>query len=272
VRKRNPYFGVTGIMGVMQAHAVVQAFGKAWGGATPTHDLMLGALVSSKTLSGRGNKYPLRYPELSAIRACFIRAPGVINLVHYATGGATGSALCTDMENAMAYGGIACDGIQINAVWPDHGAVRALRQFSPEGRARRIVLQIGPGALEEMLYNPEAIAKRVARDYTRSVTDVLVDVSGGRGIAVDEANRAKLNSLLRDLVIMGDWTVGMAGGLDGEALRHPETRAAWRQHLLAGGSIDAEGRLRDGAKGGGNLDKARVLGYLQAAADLVTGQ
>ena len=53
----------------------------------------------------------------------------------------------------------------------------------------------------------------------------------------------------------------IAGGLCAEAV--PDVA-----HLIrSGSSIDAEGRLRDDAPDGGNLDLERVRAYLQAAAE-----
>jgi hypothetical protein len=39
--------------------------------------------------------------------------------------------------------------------------------------------------------------------------------------------------------------------------------------MRRGCSIDAEGKIRDDADGGGNLDPARMLAYLAAAGEVV---
>ena len=121
-----------------------------------------------------------------------------------------------------------------------------------------------------MGYHSRAIAERVRDDYGDSVTDVLVDVSGGRGVMVRDDRIEQVKNLLRDLRDHGDWTIGMAGGLDAAALSDAETMGAWRQLLRAGCSIDAEGRLRDDAAGGGNIDLAKMCAYLRAAVALAS--
>lgn len=305
--KRRPTIGATGVMSADDTRAIIKTYGEAWrplleatGRFEPTHDIMIGALAGLKTLRGNTNKYPLRYPKREDIAACFPAcsscdgrgikvftpansaladdtriacpecSPGPrfrrVNLVHYATGGVTDPyELADDLDIAMQWGGPRCDGLQVNASWPSALALGVFRQRHPDAR---LVLQLGPGALSLMQYRPRAIAERVRDDYGDVVTDVLVDVSGGRGLAVNADQREALSNLLQDLAAHGTWTIGMAGGLCAEALSDPETMPGWRKLLLSGCSIDAEGRLRDDAEGGGNLVLDKVSAYLRAAIAL----
>jgi len=302
----HPYIGITGFVSAAEVKVAITSYRDACATTRrdPTHDLMVGVLASSKTLDGEANKYPLRYPKRERIFDVFpacstcdghgiqvftpmnsstaddvrVACPECsgegprfkrVNLVHYATGGVgsepyeigSDMRLAEALTRAMAYGGPRCDGLQINCAWPDPRGIKLFRAGYPYAR---LVLQLGPGALGTMQYRPRAIAERVRDDYGDLVTDVLVDVSGGRGVQIEGfVERAGL--IVEDLRRHGEWRVGIAGGLCAETL------APWGSALRSGRSIDAEGRLRDDADGGGNLDLVKVGTYLRAAVQLAGG-
>ena len=96
---------------------------------------------------------------------------------------------------------------------------------------------------------------------TSSVTDILIDASGGQGKAIDTRLAYDVVSLLQ-AAFRDMFCVGVAGGLSGESL--PGEIGAL---LRRGVSCDAEGRLRDDTEGGGALVYSRVAEYIARAVN-----
>jgi hypothetical protein len=228
--------------------------------------LMCGVLASSKTLCGHTNKYPQRYPKAEDIAAIFSDDPRCLNLVHVATD-STPSEVdgrlippFIDMLRGQRAGGPLYHGVQINCLRPPIKR-SDLVSFVDAFPKARVVLQIGPRWLAAKLNKPFLSG---TGGVSSLASDILLDVSGGRGTALDAAKAAGMvRALRRELVHWGlNCRIGIAGGLCAEAL--PTIAPLVREHGL---SIDAEGRLRDGDEGGVlNLDKARA--YLRAAGEV----
>lgn len=246
------YIGVTGFVRREEVLATIEHFERV---APPDRVLMVGVLASDTTLDGRPNKYPRRYPKRQDIAGIFVDHPRVVNLLHFYQ-----PDNYTPIVNLHDYGGDDCDGFQFNGVWPtpkDLKAIHYLRHYDGLGEPR-VVLQARPanGAYPV----PDAGA------YSRLISDVLFDVSAGRGVAISPGDIGAFD--LYQARFRSQWGVGglltprlgIAGGLSAEPL------CALPPQLLQGISFDAEGRLRDDADGGGNLDLDQVYAYLDAAA------
>lgn len=260
-----PYIGITGFMTAAEVSAVVAALPDA-----PPRLLMCGVLLSNALLSGRPSGAPSRCPAPDAIAGIFAADPRCLNLVHYrppAGAGSDGSGLpgvglADALARASAVGGPHCHGVQINATrgapWPDAAALAAYRERC---QPRRIVLQAGREAMASVGGSPQALAQRCAR-YAGIVTDVLVDASEGLGRPLDAAPTA----LYLDAIASAAPDLGLAaaGGL------HAGNLADLLEPLLpdwaARISIDAEGRLRDGAD---RLDIGAAIAYMSAAFGLL---
>lgn len=245
-----PYIGVTGIMSERQAAATIEVWRETWRERgtrdEPTHALMLGVLMSEKTLHGIENKYPLRYPKREHVRgiinACV--AENVIPAVHYA-----GDKSLDNLSKLQELAGPCCEAIQFNGVWPHPGRI-------PTPPWPRIVMQARP--------EDSASLAVMAGSYRELVTDIVLDGSGGKGIPMrpDELAWDALRVFAHRSLYRG--FVGVAGGLDGSFIRG---HSAVGKLLRAGLSIDAETRLRDDDEGGGNLDLDKVQRYLAAAIE-----
>ena len=240
-----------------EVDAAIAAFPAACG-----RDLMVGVLASQKTLYGAGNSKPRRYPMPDKIAGIFPSDPfrklPVVNLVHYAGG------VATDLLDLDRVAGDRCHGFQFNGEWPAPAALKRLIEARASRDATtRLVLQLGPA----ILANNDLIANaaRALRAYQGLATDVLLDASGGAGKGMDlfHAGWAAQEIGGRNGYA---FKFGLAGGLDADSITE-----AVAMHLAEGFSCDAEGRLRDEAPGGGNLDLGKVAAYIAAAGRAVSG-
>lgn len=245
--RHTPYIGVSGFMSADEVHAALDAF-PACGRL-----LMVGVLVSSKTLGGERNKYPRRYPRIEDVAGIFPDDPRALRLVHYSADLPPDREVLTRLYEVA---GPRCDGFQFNVEWPYRDDLLALHERAErDGRRLRVVLQARPGNVPAQGY------------FYDVVTDLLFDGSGGRGVPLD---RAFVDEGLRrarhqwHAPKLGPVGLGVAGGLSAQTI------AGVADLLRAGVSCDAEGALRDAADGGGNIDLDKVRSYLGAAADALT--
>ena len=270
--RRRPYIGVTGFTHHDEVTEAVTLWRQAWGGGEPTHDLMIGVLASTKTLRGSSSKCPRRYPQIGDIPHIFTSAGGVLNLVHYAGDRPPESEELFRLHEAV---GRQCHGFQFDWTWPER--IDLVNLFGHVGR-RRAVLQIGPRDVAALAEHDRASIERLGRRLRPYVdgafpgnngetlaTDLLLDI--GRGIVIDEARAEAIVRRVAEAQLGDDMCLGVAGGLCAETLT-PGIGVL----LRAGCSIDAEGRLRDDADGGGELDLVKVGDYLRAAVALLTPQ
>ena len=248
------YIGVTGFMTPQEVRAGLQYFtGSSW------RKLMVGVLASSKTLTGRQDKWPGRYPAIDRIGEIFQSHPAVLNLIHYHTDLPT--TLSSQLVCLTEVAGERLHGFQLNIAWPE---VQELYAFHAATDWKyRIVLQIGGGAMAKAEHSPEKLADMIARycHPLRIIDDVLIDPSGGHGQPFD-AEKARV--YLREIVRRGhDINVGVAGGLG------PDTTHLFKPLLreFPRLNIDAEGKLR--VPGYDDLDVVKMTGYLNRSLELM---
>lgn len=242
----SPYIGVTGFTARSEIEAALAALP-----AETSYRLMAGVLVSSKTLAGERNRWAHRYPPVSSISRIFSPNERSLNLIHYSTD--SRDTLTDQIATLIELGGPNLDGFQFNISWPLPAAIEPTA-------GRRVVLQLGRTALEQMDCNPLRTALRL-EDYRSIITDVLIDKSGGRGESVCLHDALEYVQAIRD---RHPWLgVGVAGGLSGSAAE------ALRALLEAEPpiSIDAEGKLRTPDD---RLDLSAVAAYVRLAGRLCT--
>jgi len=237
------YVGVSGFMLQDEVREALAAFPDCG------RSLMVGVLVSAKTLGGERNKYPRRYPLVEDIAGIFVDDPRCLNLIHYSSDVAPDGGT---LLRLLDLGGPHCHGFQFNGAWPRIWHLdRLFAATEPADRHLHIVLQARREA-DGFSLPPED-------EYCDSATDVLLDASGGRGLPLDVA--AAREGLLELL----DWDglgYGVAGGLCAETVGALAPLMAEYPGL----SIDAEGRLRTAED---DLDMAKVRAYLRASADVI---
>lgn len=245
-----PYIGVTGFMSQEEV---------LWAtGAIPPNakrKLMVGILMSSKTIRGVQNKWPRRYPlPKDAGNIFFAPTPWELNLVHFATDDV--SNLYIDLDKAIELAGPWCRGFQLNLAWPNP---KDLELFLSHRKSPLFaVLQIGSRALQEAGRDPKEVAKKLA-DYRESADHILLDGSGGKGIPLNfHDTRAYLSEIRNREPSFG---LGIAGGLDKDNLS-PIAKLLEKFPDL---SWDAEGKLRNYA---GDMDRPNAIDYIEASFKL----
>ncbi|HBI33792.1 MAG TPA: hypothetical protein DEA43_03200 [Candidatus Moranbacteria bacterium] len=241
-----PYIGVTGFMSRAEVDAVLTAIP-----AGAERLLMIGVLVSSKTMQGIPNKWPKRYPSADQIAEIFPNHPLALNLVHFNT--KDPNELFDQMMTVTQLCGENFHGFQLNIKWPNPYTLEKYKKEHPE---KIIVLQCGESALEEVSCDPIVLAS-VADNYKGTCEYLLVDPSGGLGKPLNPYKGMEyLHQLNLRISGMG---FGIAGGLSPttlEDLMGPIAKAF--QYT----SIDAEGRLRDSND---NLDVAVAKDFVSKA-------
>lgn len=244
----SPYIGVTGFMKKSEVVAALEALDGL--PCTSKRKLMVGVLVSSKTLTGRPNKCPNRYPAISDIAKLFPPDRRTANLIHYATDDR--HTLAEQLKELVRLGGKYLDGFQFNVRWPDPSTIASLPS------TMRIVLELGGGALKEADNDPATVAKRLDV-YKGVITDVLVDASGGRGIPIDvETAEAYIRAIGSRHPQIG---IGVAGGLSSKTCGQLQQLADTFPAI----SLDAEGRLRTEED---HLDVEEMKAYISVADGL----
>ncbi len=255
-----PYVGITGPVTVSETRDICREFSEAGYSMTSPHIPMLGFLVSYTTLNGKATKNR-RYPPINTLPD-LLRATDnrVLTMIHYNTPGvdSLSQQVARLFDGIYDYG--LCRSIQLNIVWPDIEQVRQIKEQHPE---MKIVFQASEKAMGGK--TSRQIANGI-KAYGDSISYVLIDPSGGKGLPFDLLSSVAVYSELKEQC--PDLTIGFAGGLSGENVAQ-KVKDIFQQFGQSDFCIDAEGGLRDkitSAYGDDllNLDKARS--YLRAAS------
>lgn len=257
------YVGITGPVNIQETKDICREFSEADYFMDSPHTPMLGFLVSYKTLNGQPTQNR-RYPPINTLPD-LLRATDkrVLTMVHY------NSKEIDTLSNQVAqifdgvYDQNLCRAIQLNIVWPDIGQVTRIKEQHPD---MQIVFQASHKAMDGK--TPNQIANGV-RDYGDSISYVLIDPSGGRGMPFDLESSVAIYSELRNQC--PDLIIGFAGGFTGENVA-PRLRDILRQIEAGDFCIDAEGGLRDKvtpAYGDDLLNLEKVRSYLQSASSVL---
>lgn len=245
MHRPTPYIGVTGFMNADEVQTALSAMEGS------KRKLMVGVLASAKTMRGEPNKWPNRFPFVERIANIFCEDPNALNLIHFATDDR--NTIDAQLVRMIELGGKHLDGFQLNMVWPDSNLLR--RTFV--NHHLRVVLQIGTNAYKQMDANPLTLAKHLD-EYRELVTDILFDLSGGLGTALNaEAGLPVLRAVRERHPELG---LGIAGGLSAETMHLIDVVAQEFPDV----NIDAEGKIRDNADAPLNL--TMTTAYIQAAA------
>lgn len=224
-KKTGPYVGVTGFMLLAEVNEALAMVPHGL-----TRRLMIGVLMSSKTLAGQQNKWPGRYPKKEAVADIFVDDPRALNLVHYNTDHS--ETLFTQLVEITELTGPYLDGFQLNIAWPPISQIKDYWEAYPD---KFFLLQIGSKAMTQV-ESMERFAELVGA-YLPMIDAILIDPSGGKGEPLDAAKGAEYLRAVREYPTLG---IGIAGGLGPETLHLLDTLVREFPEL----SIDAESRLR----------------------------
>ncbi len=232
-----PYIGVTGFCDTEEVKvAEVAAFGfDSHPHPLKDYQLMIGILVSHKTLVGGKSKFPQRYPELKIIKKLLFDSPDILNLVHYNT---HNPHFSSELEQICEIAGQNLQGFQLNICWPDP---REIEKFKRLNSISTIVLQISKHAFKKVGDQPKALVNKLKNDYSNLIEYALLDPSGGYG---KEMDLQKTDDYLSEIHFAGldqKIGIGIAGGLHAQNLSSIAPLVKKFPNL----SIDAEGKLRD---------------------------
>ncbi|MBI2609858.1 hypothetical protein HYW53_01635 [Candidatus Giovannonibacteria bacterium] len=247
-----PYIGVTGFMTPQEVRLIQRQFDK-----TSIRKLMVGVLVSSKTLKGLTNKYPRQFPSVGRVCEIFQNHHCSVNLIHYSSD--KPDSLCEQLLTLVDVGGENLTGFQLNIAWPKIGELekfRAITDFK-----FRIVLQVGREALLGINCGAsEKVAEHLMR-YADLIDDVLIDESAGTGKPLDVERTMEYFQEFREKGI--EIGFGMAGGLGPETLYLVERVRDKFPDI----SFDAQKELRD--KHTDDLDVSLTEDYVCGAIYLL---
>ena len=247
---KRAYVGVTGFMSSLEVANVLEGIDFEKSGRL----LMVGVLVSSKTMQGIPNKWPGRYPQVEEVKNIFLDNKNCLNLVHFNT--KEPDSLLDQLIEVTDIAGPHFDGFQLNIAWPSPAVLRKYKEARP---GKTIVLQVGTNAFFQTSNSPEILANKVCHEYSGLIDYLLLDPSGGVGQSFDpHIAREYLESL--DLYDH-DFGIGVAGGLSASTLNLLEPILNDFPNV----SIDAEGRLRTNID---NLDIFATRNYLKKSLEL----
>jgi hypothetical protein len=255
MKKLGPYIGVTGFMSRSEVNAALAAFPK-----NPVWRLMIGVLMSSKTLAGQTNRWPGRFPKREAVADIFINNPRILNLVHYSTDDPW--TLSSQLEEIIKIVGPNLDGFQLNIAWPPISDIEDFWKTHPD---KFLVLQIGNAAMRYV--GPTEKFATFLKPYLPMIDAILMDPSGGKGEPFDAEKVVEyLREISKSWLVPGGLGIGVAGGLGPETF-HLLDPLLWEFPEL---SIDAEGKLRTPQPEDAlNIDA--VCAYLDEAMQVLTG-
>lgn len=237
--RKDPYIGITGFVSQQE----VEALGKI---VRPQgcRRLMAGVLASFKTMHGEpttNRRYP-KFSEVEPLLHSLSELDNVWPVVHF---NAPRRELLGDLLLELAEKNPSMEGVQLNIVKPDIGAIERFKEAFPH---IEVILQANKRSLlgkGEKSVRTEAPSEFL-EDYRYVADHILLDLSGGTGKGLDiewvSQVLAAFHSQWRT-----EWQVtpGIAGGLGPEA---EVVLRALRSHVgpevLAGCSIDAETALR----------------------------
>lgn len=252
--KNIPYIGITGFT---ERDDVLRCLD--WVPENSERLFMVGALLSSKTITGGVNKYPVRYPHYKSIKDIFVNDSRCLNMIHYVTDDK--STLVQRLLDAAEIGGENCHGFQLNIVWPD---ITMLKEVKKELPNHKFVIQCSGSAMRKFESAAENTVPRLLKSVIDSYQEsdvidyLLIDPSGGRGKAFNSEDTLKM---LAPHKSQEHYCIGVAGGLRASTISNLNPVLCKLPHLF----WDAEGGLRDSAD---NLLLGEAIQYLEASFSL----
>lgn len=255
MRKFRPYVGICDFESAAQATAMAKVLA-ANGGADAERRLMVGVMMSYKTLNGLPTKWAGVWPDKDELSSIFIPHHRALNTLHYAD--YDGIDVLMNLLRAAGYGGFDLDAVQLDMIWPP---VDDIMTFSDARQDLRIILQVNSRSLEMAGDDPTRVVERLSA-YNGALDCVLLDKSMGRGKGMDA--QALLPYLRAIRSGIPDLHLAVAGGLGPDTLHLVEPIVEEFPDV----SIDAQGQLRKSGDSRDPIDWGRATLYVQRAMQM----
>lgn len=244
-----PYIGIAGVTSRIEAELALGRFRKYAETSDVERKLMIGALVSLKTLYEKKNKYPNRYPDVSKLPDIFYnRHDDALNIIHYSTD--EYETLYAQLLALHHLAGEYLDGFQLNVVWPDFEEIALYKTKYPN---KKIILQVGRRA-----FNDKEFTDKI-KEYDGLIDYVLIDPSGGKGLPFWKINAVKYLMTVENT--FPKINLALAGRIGPDSLKFVAPLLDDFPNL----SIDAESGLRNE---GDHLDMEKVEEYIKRYFEL----
>lgn len=242
-----PYIGVASVTSQHEAQALVSFLPSD----VPVQ-LAIGVGVTTKTLKNKPTNYPNRLLPFEEIRPIFLRDDRVLNLVHFSTD--EPQYLFRDVKKIYDQLGDVVGGIQINLDVPD--VEQMLNVWMLTGNEFRRIWQVRLRNLKQYR------AFKMLTPYSPNISDILLDVSLGRGLFLDQAALDEYTAFSKQVrKKYRELGIGVAGGLSADNVADLKPLFKQVGHL----NIDAEGQLRDKED---KLDLSKAQAFIEAASSL----
>ncbi len=260
-----PYIGITDFTSEEEVRSMLEVFNMARlendaFGTENTHyrRLMVGVMMSYKTLNGLPTKWSSVFPDKEKIASIFIRKAPLLNTLHYAD--YDGIDVIENLLKATNLCGKNLNAIQLDMVWPEPDTIKEYRHRNPQ--LGRLIIQVNKVALEQISNNPELLIQKL-RGYGDSIDYALLDKSMGRGLGMDAA---ALRPFVRELSEhMPELGIAVAGGLGPKTMHLVEGLAKDFPHI----SIDAQGQLRHSGSALDPIDWDMAAEYIRQAVPIL---
>lgn len=226
-----PYVGITDFVTFEQVKRMLAVF-KMNLGPNQSRRLHVGVMMSYKTLHDLETKWARAFPPKETIADIF-GSDETMNCLHYADYDAID--VFQSLAQAISFGGIGINALQLDMVWPDPGHVANAVHASR--KQLEVILQVGKNAIEQTNNNPQEVVERL-QDYEGVAQHVLLDKSMGRGLGMNAVGLIPFARAIRDA--FPDLGIVAAGGLGPKSIGLVEPLVKEFPDI----SIDAQGKLR----------------------------
>lgn len=255
---RHPYIGITDFETTQQVNNMLVVFNRAKEESLNPikHKLMVGLMISYKTLNNIPSKWSSVWVPKENIKDIFIDHPLAYDALHYAD--YDGKTEAKHLVSAIKYGGENIHSLQLDMIWPSAQMLTELKNEYPK---IEIVLQVNTPALKQIGDDPKKLIQRL-EGYENIIDFVLLDKSMGRGKGMDASALLPFIEAIYNSGLSLD--VAVAGGLGPRTLHLVESIVKKFPFI----SIDSQGQLRPTGNALDPIDWKMASEYLSKAVNM----
>ncbi len=251
-----PYVGITDFMTFEQVEQMLAVF-KANLAPNQNRRLHVGVMMNYKTLHDIETKWTKAFPSKETIAGIF-GSDETMNCLHYADYDAID--VDESLYDAIMFGGVGINALQLDMVWPDPGLVANAVHASR--KQLEVILQVGKNAIEQANDDPREVVERLW-DYEGVIQHVLLDKSMGQGHGMNAVQLIPFAGAIRDA--FPNLGIAAAGGLGPQSTGLVERLYRGFPDI----SIDAQSKLRPSGNALDPIDWDMAAEYLVQALRLL---